>query len=250
MSLEHLRILHVTPYNEPAYLHGGPARSVPLLCQALVRAGADVTVLTTDSNGPLKLDIPLAVPLTRQGVEVYYFHARRPRTWFYSPDLAQACRQLIGEYDLVHITGLWTHPGKPASSVSLAHGKPYIISPRGMLMAWELSFKSWKKRPYYRAIEYRQLEHSSGLHCTTYSELDDLAPLGLASSAFVVPNGIDMMEFEQLPPRGSLRSQRKYRQRDVSVTRRSGADQCHGGARYSSRQVRIRRRCSRQRHAH
>jgi len=46
-----LRILHISAIYAPAYVYGGPARSVPLLCEALARVGAAVTVLTTNANG-------------------------------------------------------------------------------------------------------------------------------------------------------------------------------------------------------
>jgi hypothetical protein len=70
--------LHVTPIYEPAYVYGGPARSLPMLCRSLVRAGAEVTVLTTNANGATDLDVPLGQPVDLGGVEVRYYPRRPP----------------------------------------------------------------------------------------------------------------------------------------------------------------------------
>lgn len=54
-----MRIGIVTGYYKPAYVYGGPARSVSALAEALVGLGADVTVLTTNANGSKRLNVPL-----------------------------------------------------------------------------------------------------------------------------------------------------------------------------------------------
>src|SRR2546426_11014461 len=46
-----MRIVHVTPYFAPAFVYGGPPRSILGLCRALRRAGADVAVVTTTPHG-------------------------------------------------------------------------------------------------------------------------------------------------------------------------------------------------------
>src|SRR5207247_3668361 len=46
-----VKVLHVTAYYAPAYVYGGPPRSVHGLVLALQRQGVDVDVFTTDANG-------------------------------------------------------------------------------------------------------------------------------------------------------------------------------------------------------
>ncbi|HYO50148.1 MAG TPA: glycosyltransferase [Chloroflexia bacterium] len=205
MNREPLRILHVTPIYEPAYVYGGPARSLPMLCRSLVRAGAQVTVLTTNANGATELDVPLGQPVDLGGVETLYYPRRSPRGLCYSPELAKACEARVKGFDLVHTTGMWTYPPVRAASISRRRGKPYVVSPRGMLMKWEMSHKAWKKRLYFYAVEYGRLKRSAGIHCTTRAEKDALRRFGMAARGFVVANGLDTAEFEQLPARGRLR---------------------------------------------
>ena len=197
--------MHVTPIYEPAYVYGGPARSLPMLCRSLVRAGAEVTVLTTNANGATDLDVPLGQPVELGGVETLYYPRRSPRGLCYSPELAKACEARVKRFDLVHATGMWTYPPVRAASISRRQGKPYVVSPRGMLMKWEMSHKAWKKWLYFYAVEYRRLKRSTGIHCTTQAEKDALRGLGLESRGFVVANGLDTSEFERLPARGRLR---------------------------------------------
>jgi glycosyltransferase involved in cell wall biosynthesis len=202
-----LRILHVTPIYEPAYVYGGPARSLPLLCRSLVRAGAEVTVITTNANGPADLDVPLGQPVDLGGVETHYYPRRAPRGLCYSPELARECEESIKQFDLIHTTGMWTYPPVRAASISRRRRKPYVVSPRGMLMKWEMSHKAWKKRLYFYAVEYRRLKKSAGIHCTTQAERDALSSLGVEVQGFVVPNGLDIAEFKKLPAHGMLREQ-------------------------------------------
>jgi glycosyltransferase involved in cell wall biosynthesis len=202
---EPLRILHVTPIYEPAYVYGGPARSLPMLCRALVRTGAEVTVLTTNANGATDLEVPLGQPVDLGGVEVRYYPRRSPRSLCYSPEIAKACEARVKGFDLVHTTGMWTYPPVRAASISRSRGKPYVVSPRGMLMKWEMSHKAWKKRLYFYAVEYGRLKRSAGIHCTTQAEKDALRRFGIAERGFVVANGLDTAEVEQLPARGRLR---------------------------------------------
>lgn len=207
MPAQPLRLLHVTPYYEPAHVYGGPTYSVPLLCKAVAQEGIDVTVITTDANGDTSLDVPLATPLTCDGVTVLYFPRTLPRGSFRSPALGRACRSLLASHDIVHVTGAWTYPSWTASRASRRAGKPYVVSPRGMLMPWELQHKGWKKRPYFRLSEYPRLRESAGIHCTSPEELRAMQDLGLQETAFLVPNPLDLGAFNSMPSRGRLRAQ-------------------------------------------
>jgi glycosyltransferase involved in cell wall biosynthesis len=200
-----LRVLHVTPYYAPAFVYGGPTRSVPLLCRGLVAAGANVKVLTTDANGEDRLDLRLDQPHDVGGVEVHYFHRLSRSRRFRSPELEHACRQMVGTVDLVHITGLWNHPAAVAAAIARRAGVPYVVSPRGMLMAWEFSHKGWKKRPYFWWREAPSLRRAAAIHCTTTAEQQAVMDRIPGLRTFVVPNGIQVEEFESLPGRNCFR---------------------------------------------
>ena len=50
-----LRVVHVCAYFAPAFVYGGPPRSILGLCAAQQRAGLDVRVVTTTANGDEEL---------------------------------------------------------------------------------------------------------------------------------------------------------------------------------------------------
>jgi hypothetical protein len=50
-----LRVVHVCAYFAPAFVYGGPPRSVLGLCLAQRAAGVDVRVVTTTANGDSEL---------------------------------------------------------------------------------------------------------------------------------------------------------------------------------------------------
>ncbi len=52
-----MKILHITPTYIPAYRYGGPIKSVHELNKWLVKQGAEVTVYTTNTDGPYNLDV-------------------------------------------------------------------------------------------------------------------------------------------------------------------------------------------------
>lgn len=201
-----LRILHVTPYYEPAYLYGGPIRSVSLLCRGLVDAGAEVAVFTTTANGTGELDVPASGTVCQGGVSVQYFPRVRPRPRFRSPAMATALEVAVRDYDIVHITGLWTYPSAVAAATAASARVPYVVSPRGMLMPWEMSHKAWKKMPYLYLSELPRLRASAGMHCTSTDEREPLHRFALWGRSFVVPNIVDVAELSCLPPRGAMRN--------------------------------------------
>ncbi len=204
-----MKILYVCSYYKPAYVYGGPAKSVAAMCEALVRQGAQVTVLTTNANGDKFLNVPLERPMDVDGVTVYYYPIARglPRSFFYSPALARACDGMVKEHDIVVLETLFTHPTDIAMKACRKWNKPYIIPLRGSLLPWALSQKAIKKQIYMALFGSRQLNHAAGVQCSDLPELDAAKALNIKAPLFVIPNGIETSQWETLPPRGALRRQ-------------------------------------------
>src|SRR5262245_62082858 len=56
-ELRRMRIAHVIPSFYPAFVYGGPVKSVFQLCCYLTKLGVEVRVLTTDANGRKALGV-------------------------------------------------------------------------------------------------------------------------------------------------------------------------------------------------
>jgi len=194
-----MRIVHVTPYFAPAFVYGGPPRSVLGLCRALQRAGAEVSVVTTTANGAT--DLPAAV--TERGsfeeVPVTYLPRSFPRRDFRSAGLDGALDAVANGCDVVHVHGCWNFFGWGAARWCWRHDMPYVVSPRGMLYPWSFRQGRWmRKWLSYQFFERATLRRARLVHATSAQEADVVAALGLGSDVVVVPNGLDDLDVSPL----------------------------------------------------
>jgi glycosyltransferase involved in cell wall biosynthesis len=202
-----LRILYAASYYKPAYVYGGPVRSVSTLCEELVRQGIEISVLTTNANGAQSLTVPILENMEVEGVNVQYFPRKSgpPHSFFYSPELVKAFNQNILHYDLVVIEAFFGHIMGPTTSVCTRSGIPYVIPLRGQLLPWSLRQKRLKKLIYISLFGHHYLKRAAGLYCTDPVEAESARKFGTISQIFTVPNGIDVKKYKSLPPRGGWR---------------------------------------------
>ena len=202
-----MNVIYISNYYEPAMVYGGPVKAESMLNRALVRLGAKVKVLTTDANGRERLAVPLGQPMDLDGVQVRYFAARSipPRNAFFSPGLARACAREIRSQDLAILSAFWSYGMEVAVSACERSKTPYIIPTHGQFMPWALERHRVRKALYLSLLGRRYLERAAALHCATSIEADSLSGLQLLTPSFVVPYGIDVRYWSNLPARGRLR---------------------------------------------
>ncbi len=216
-----MRVLCVVAYYKPAYVYGGPARSVPALCEAMAQQNAQVTVFTTNANGKNRLDLPTGVPLKVDGVEVYYFplSSLSPPRYYYSQSLTEACYRQVKFFDVVYICGNWVSQVPVASRSALKAGVPYVISPRGSFMEWPINVKwslrmEWsinqkrlKKKFYLWLVERHCMDHAAAIHCTSDLEAEQIVDYGFRPPVVVIPNPAPRLLPGRPLVRGHLRQQ-------------------------------------------
>ena len=204
-----MRILCATGYYKPAYIYGGPVKSVATLCEGLARMGNQVTVFTTNANGPGRtLAVSSAQPQDVNGVRVFYYPISRARARifpFYSPALGNACAASVADYDILYIPATWTYVMYAAGRHALRRGVPYIVSPRGSFMTWSMAQKALKKRIYLELVERRIVNAAAAIHCTSWLESEQLRRWGFRSKVAIIPNAIEAATFQEMPERGALR---------------------------------------------
>jgi glycosyltransferase involved in cell wall biosynthesis len=187
-----MRVLHVTPYFAPAFVYGGPPRSILGLCRALHRLGIGVQVLTTTANGAGELPASLSRDGCYEGVAVRYLAHAFPRRMFGARGLLTALREEVGQCDIVHVHGLWNLPAWLAARQAGRAGVPYVLSPRGMLDRGSLGHHAVRKRMAYWLVERRTLAGAALLHATSPAEALTLEARGLGVPIAIVPNGVDI----------------------------------------------------------
>ena len=187
-----MRVLHVTPYFAPAFVYGGPPRTILGLCKGLQCAGVDIEVFTTTANGDGDLPASPAGGDCYHGVPVRYFARTTPRWLWNASGLREALDASAERFDLFHIHGLWHRPSALAARAAARAGLPYIVSPRGMLAPAALAIHKWRKRARLHTVDRRTLSRAALLHATSAAEAATFARLGLGLDVVVVPNGIDL----------------------------------------------------------
>src|SRR3989338_10325400 len=173
-----MKILHITPSYYPAFKYGGPIESVHLLNRALVKQEISVDVLTTDSGLKDRNDIVLNEWIYHNGVHVKYVRCYFNERYAFSPLVLNILLSQVKNYDLVHLTALWSFPVLAGANVCLLYKKPYLISPRGMLYYDALNIKSKNlKMLYYELFAKSILNKASAWHFTTIHEKNNIAPI-------------------------------------------------------------------------
>lgn len=113
-----------------------------------------------------------------------------PRAFGYSRDLKQAV--LTSQADILHLHALWMYPSVLAHQWHRHTGRPYVVTPNGMLEPWALANSAWKKRLAEAVYERRMLQGAACLQANTLKELQDFRNYGLANPVAVIPNGIEL----------------------------------------------------------
>jgi glycosyltransferase involved in cell wall biosynthesis len=192
-----MRILIVIPALSSVY--GGPSQSVVELAQALGSLGLSVDIVATNASGSTKLEVPLHTWLTKKSYRIKYFPYWDLLDYKISLSLTRWLFQHVADYDLVHTNAIFSYPVLPAYWACQRHRIPYVVTPRGMLEPWALSYKAWKKRFYYTLFEKPALQQASAIQMLAFTEAERTKALNLKAPLVVVPNGIDRQDFEKLP---------------------------------------------------
>jgi glycosyltransferase involved in cell wall biosynthesis len=195
-----MRILHVIPSLSPS--SGGPSVALPAMARSLVLLGVNVTVLTTDDDGPGRrlADARHGVELDQGGWNLIRFPKQ---TEFYKVSLPMRrwLHAHVHEFDLVHIHAVFSFVSLAAGRAAAAAGVPFIVRPLGVLNRWGMENRRRRvKALSFRWLELPLLRRAAAVHYTSQPEKLEAARFGLTNLQCVIPIGIDPAPFASLPP--------------------------------------------------
>ena len=196
-----MRILQVIHYFSP--LHGGGSINVAYnLSKQLVERGHEVTIFTTD----FELDKDYIQSL--DGVRVVPFHCiANIGQMLISPKMKKQLKKEIRDFDIIHMHNFRSYQNIVAHHYAKKYNIPYILQAHGSVLPFFQ--KQGLKKIFDLFFGYKILRDASKIIAVTKMETEQYKKMGVNENKIdIVPNGIDLSEYENLPRRGEFR--RKY----------------------------------------
>ncbi len=193
-----MRILNICAYTWQA---GGPPKIIFDHTEVVLRYGHQVDILSPISPGEIPYPLPSGARLIlcqRTPVISRFFRE-------FSLELYQFLRQHAHEYDIIHCHGLW-HFGVLAPFM-IDRTVAKVITIHGVLDKWVYAHNNWKKRVMDVFAQKAFLERADLVQINNTDEQGDvLRYLGHPHpNVVIIPNGVKMSDFSNLPPKGSFR---------------------------------------------
>lgn len=179
-----LRAMHVTTATNRAAagVHAAVEGMVGSLGRRPGMRVVEVGVLPADETWEGGAD-PHTVPRIR-------LRSFRPRTFSFVPALAGT---LAREHpDIIHLHGIWQHPGIVATGRRRPPAAAVVLSPHGMLAPRALLHRPSRKRAAWVLYQRRALAGVDLVHVTSAAERDDVWRSGLRQPVAVIPFGVDV----------------------------------------------------------
>ena len=94
------------------------------------------------------------------------------------------------EYDLYHANTLWTDTTHSTCKHARKVGKPYVLSPHGMLYPTALAISRWKKILMLKFWFNEDIREATCLHATCQQEMEHGRAFGYSGPIAVIPNAV------------------------------------------------------------
>lgn len=225
-----MQVLQVTPYFPPTWAYGGIPRIVDGLARALTEKDALVHVLTTDAYDHQRRSGQKFIR-DYHGITVYtlpnlsnrlaYNHQLfLPRQW-------KRLEKILPSFDIIHLHGHRHLLNNLVVRWAKDHNIPYVITTNGTLQRYEQ--KQNIKRLWDQFVSGKIPFEAAGCIGVSPSDLKIHHDWGIhPSKTTLIPNGIDLGEFSQLPKRGYWRAKLNVRDKLIvylgRISPRKGVD--------------------------
>ena len=195
-----MKILNVIPAIAPRY--GGPSEVVISLTKALIDAGVDAEIVTTDADGNDRLPVNYGELTEWQAVPVRFFRRQFGEAFKFSRALGRWLSAEVDRYDVVHIHAVFSHSSVAAFKACIESRVPYIVRPLGSLDPQTYSSKNLRKQAFSMIWGKRMLSEAAAIHYSTEREQALVEENFGLHHGFVAPVGVEM-KTPQSPERSS-----------------------------------------------
>lgn len=195
-----MRILNICAYT---YEAGGPSKVIFDHTQVALRYGHEMDILSPITTGETPYPVPPGARLI---------------TCQRTPFISRFFREFSGElfrylqknghtYDIIHCHGLWHFGALAPFFVNRSVAK--VITPHGVLDPWVYAHNRWKKVLIDTLAQKAYLRRADLVHVLSTDEQRDVNHYLQTPhpNVVIIPNGIRLSDFAQLPPSGTFRKQ-------------------------------------------
>jgi len=206
-----MNILMVTLGFYPAVAWGGPVKIVHLISKELVKRGHKVTICCTnllDKNSKIQRGTFIRYI---DGIKVIYFNTINLPWWpgtlgpVWSFDLTKWSKAKVPQYDVIHLHGSRNLINIPISRTARKANVPIVLQPHGDLQIIVNSYMI--KKLFDRILGDQEIEGISALIALQETERQDALNRGIpANTIEIIHNGLEKLNEEDIPERGSFRS--------------------------------------------
>lgn len=204
-----MKILHVVPSFAPCFSHGGVVNASYQIAKKQVENGHDVTVYTTD-NCDERLKFENNYNVNVDGINVFYFknisNTFKNKVTIDTPlSSVNFIRKTIADFDIIHIhehrhsLAIVTHRYAEKNNV------PYVLQSHGSVLPF---FQKEKlKEIFDKFWGFDILHDASKVFALTEVEKEQYLKMGVSNDRIeIVPLGINLKEYNNLPSKGKFKS--------------------------------------------
>jgi glycosyltransferase involved in cell wall biosynthesis len=176
---------------------GGMYPAVHGAATHLVRAGAEVDVFALKDR---KVD----GNLDEAEYRMHELSSIGPLRLGYSRQFSRAL--ITCDLNLIHTHGIWMYPSCAVLRWSRNSGRPFMVSPHGMLDTWALRRSPIKKNLAGALYEDAHLRKAACIHALCEAEYRSIRSYGLRNPVAIVPSGVEVPNRKamRLPPWSDL----------------------------------------------
>ncbi|PWR71769.1 glycosyltransferase [Methanospirillum stamsii] len=207
-----MKILQVISSFPPAYSYGGAPKVAFDMSKELVKNGHEVTVFTTDAyNSSSRLEITTN-PEIMDGINVFRFrnisNTFTRKNFSCAPLMFLSLKKVIQDFDIIHLHEYRSFQALFVHYYAMKYQIPYIIQAHGSVLP--IFEKLWMKKIFDLFWGNRILQDASKLIAVSKTEKNQYLKMGIPEDKIVIiPNGINLSEYEKLPEYGKFR--KKYK---------------------------------------
>jgi len=191
-----MRIVHAT--NSLTRSGGGTPHVVWGLALEQQAAGQDVSVLGLADEFDFQ-DWPQG--WNKADVRTYWRNKPQGIAWSLGLHRDLLSAEFGGRADVLHQHGIWSMLSYSVSRWQRRWSRPAVIAAHGMLDGPRLIKSRWKKLLFTAFCEKANLRRAACLHALCRQEAESMRAYGLKNPIAVVPNGISLESYANLPSR-------------------------------------------------